>query len=123
RRRGRVLEHAVAAAGAAGEGVEGRVVDRLEQAAGGDRVAAAGAVVRGDVRGARGHRDRVAEADLLPAGRGLVGERGLAEQLAARGPQAADVRSGGARALVEPDAADVPVGVGLELDADLDRRA
>src|SRR5207302_4388221 len=38
RRRGRVLEHAVAAAGAAGEGVEGRVVDRLEQAAGGDRV-------------------------------------------------------------------------------------
>src|SRR5262249_59069380 len=58
---------------------------------------------------------------LLPAGVRFAGERGTGQQLAGRGPQAADVRPGVGAGLVEPDPGDVAKGVRLEFDAHIDR--
>ena len=63
------------------------------------------------------------ELDCLPARGGLVGERGLGEQFAVGFPQAADVRAGVGRSLVEAHAGDLPGDFGGELDAELDRGA
>src|SRR6476660_4339749 len=92
-----------------GRGVAGVVAERGE--------------VRGDVDRARGDRYRSGEVDLLPAGRGLVGERRGGELGPGRAPEGAGVDPGVAGALVEPDAGDLAVDVGLELHHELDAGA
>ena len=120
RARGRIREHAVVR-GRVRKGVQGPVVDAGEQAGRRARVVPVRREVGGDVRRAGGHRDRAREGRRLPAGRALVGEGHLREPRAGRRPQAAGVRAGVGRGLVEADAGDRAVVVGLELHAELDR--
>ena len=62
----------------------------------------------------------IAELDVLPAGRGLVVERGGRQQLAGRRPQVADVGAGVAELLVEAQMGDEAVVGRLEAHADLE---
>ncbi len=82
------------------------------------RVVPGGRPVGRDIRGVLGDLYRLCEGDLLPAGRALAGKGG-GRQLGAGGrPQRADVRTGIAAALVEPDSGDPAVDVGGETDAE-----
>ena len=87
-----------------------------------DGVPAVGCVVGGDVGGVGGDGDGRGEVDLLPAGRGLTGERGGGEQRAGARPQFAHVRARVTRALVEPHTRDVTRRRRAELYTQLDRR-
>ena len=122
-RRPRVEEDAVPAAHVCAGGSRQRSVgDSAGQAAHRRRVVAVGRVVAGDVGRARRDRDRRWEGDRLPPGRRLVAEGGGLEQLAARCPQAADVRPGVGGCLIEPDAGDGAALCRGELDPELHRR-
>ena len=82
-----------------------------------------GGEVGGDIGGVWVYRHWLGEVHLLPAGCRLAGEGGAGQQLAAGGPQVADVGAGVGGRLVEADPGDGAGDVGLELDADLDRGA
>ena len=73
--------------------------------------------VRGDVGGVGGDGHRSSEVDLLPAGRGFIGEGGGGQDGSRRAPQVTDVGPGVAGALVEADTGDVAVLQRAELEA------
>src|SRR5207302_91833 len=93
----------------------------VAEVAGGGRVVPVRREVRHDVGRVRVHVDRTGEDQFLPTGRGLVGERAGGQPRSGGRPQRTGVRAGVARSLVEPDAADLALGVVPDLGADLDR--
>ena len=84
------------------------------------RVVADIRMVRRHVRLVADDRHRLIERELLPAARRLGAEGAMREHGAVQRPQRAGMGPDVVRALVEADAADEPVGVGAELDAELD---
>src|SRR3981081_3277920 len=76
--------------------------------------------VRHDVGRVGSHRDRRAEVDLLPTASRLASKCGPGHERASTAPQCAAMRTGITDQLVEADAINEPVGVGAELEADLD---
>ncbi len=77
-------------------------------------------VVRGNIGGAGGDRDRRGKAHLLPSGRGLTREGRGRERGAVVRPQRAHMRAGVRHALVEAQPGHPAAGIRAEAHAELD---